>query len=97
MDWKREYNYLMAHFAQLDESNTVTQVIVVHNNELQINDRSWCLPTRWYPDGYLQTLGILTKVGCGELFDPATNLKAAKAIHDYSQETNGNGFKPWGL
>lgn len=63
----------------------------------QINDRSWCLPTRWYPNGYLQTLGILTKVGCGELFDPATNLKAAKAIHDYSQETNGNGFKPWGL
>ena len=24
----------MAHFAQLDESNVVTQVIVVHNNEL---------------------------------------------------------------
>lgn len=24
----------MAHFAQLDENNTVTQVIVVHNNEL---------------------------------------------------------------
>ena len=24
----------MAHFAQLDETNTVTQVIVVHNNEL---------------------------------------------------------------
>lgn len=27
----------MAHFAQLDESNTVTQVIVVHNNELLDN------------------------------------------------------------
>ena len=24
----------MAHFAQLDENNVVTQVIVVHNNEL---------------------------------------------------------------
>ena len=24
----------MAHFAQLNETNTVTQVIVVHNNEL---------------------------------------------------------------
>ena len=34
MDWKREHNFLMAHFAQLDESNVVTQVIVVHNNEL---------------------------------------------------------------
>jgi hypothetical protein len=27
----------MAHFAQLDSSNLVTQVIVVHNNECQIN------------------------------------------------------------
>jgi len=27
----------MAHFAQLDENNTVTQVIVVHNNELLDN------------------------------------------------------------
>jgi len=63
----------------------------------QINDRSWCLPTRWYPKGYLQTMGILSTVGCEELFDPATNLKAAKAIHDYAQEHNGNGFQPWGL
>lgn len=63
----------------------------------QINDRSWCLPTRWYPDGYLQTLGILTTVGCDQLFDPATNLTAAKAIYDYSRETNGNGWKPWSI
>lgn len=63
----------------------------------QINDRSWCLPTRWYPKGYLQSIGVLTKVGCDELFDPAINLKAAKAIHDYSQEHNGNGFQPWGI
>lgn len=27
----------MAHFAQLDENNVVTQVIVVHNNELMFN------------------------------------------------------------
>jgi hypothetical protein len=27
----------MAHFAQLDENNTVIQVIVVHNNELLDN------------------------------------------------------------
>lgn len=27
----------MAHFAQLDENNVVTQVIVVHNNELMEN------------------------------------------------------------
>lgn len=27
----------MAHFAQLDENNVVTQVIVVHNNELMLD------------------------------------------------------------
>jgi hypothetical protein len=29
----------MAHFAQLDENNVVTQVIVVHNNDCQIDGR----------------------------------------------------------
>jgi hypothetical protein len=32
MDWKREYHFLMAHFAQLKD-NVVTQVIVVNNEE----------------------------------------------------------------
>jgi hypothetical protein len=63
----------------------------------QVNDRSWCLPTRWYPDGYLQTIGVLPTVGCEQLFDPYTNLIAAKAIYDYAEETNGNGWQPWGL
>lgn len=27
----------MAHFAELDESNIVTQVVVVHNNELLVD------------------------------------------------------------
>lgn len=34
MERKREHNFLMAHFAELDETNLVTRVIVVHNNEL---------------------------------------------------------------
>ena len=63
----------------------------------QINDRSWCLPTRWYPNGYLQSVGVLSKVGCDELFDPATNLKAAKAIHDYHQQQGQRGFEAWEL
>jgi hypothetical protein len=37
MDRKREHYILMAHFAELDATNTVTQVIVVHNNELLDN------------------------------------------------------------
>jgi len=34
MDWKREHYTLMAHFAELDDNNIVTRVIVIHNNEL---------------------------------------------------------------
>jgi hypothetical protein len=63
----------------------------------QINDRSWCMGTRWYPRGYLQTIGVLSTVGCEQLFDPYLNLKAAKAIHDYALEHNGNGWQPWKL
>jgi len=63
----------------------------------QVNDRSWCLSTRWYPGGYLQTVGVLPTVGCEHLFDPYLNLLSAKAIYDYAQRTNGNGWQPWKL
>ena len=63
----------------------------------QINDRSWCKGTRWYPGGYLQTVGALSTVGCEQLFDPYFNLLSAKAIYDYAQTTNGNGWQPWKL
>jgi len=63
----------------------------------QINDRSWCLPTRWYPGGYLQTIGALPTVGCEQLFDPQLNLISAKAIYDYALQHNRNGWQPWGL
>ena len=63
----------------------------------QINDRSWCEPTRWYSLGYLRTIGILSTVGCEQLFDPYLNLLSAKAIHDYALEHNGNGWQPWKL
>jgi hypothetical protein len=63
----------------------------------QINDRSWCLPTKWYPKGYLQTIGALPTVGCEQLFDPYLNLISAKAVYDYAHESNGNGWQPWKL
>jgi hypothetical protein len=63
----------------------------------QINDRSWCLGTRWYPDGYLQTIGVLRTVGCNELFDPYLNLKAAKALYEYSLRANQDGWQPWNV
>ena len=54
----------------------------------QINGRSWCEPTRYYPDGYLQTLGILDE--CDDLLNPVTNLEAAFALFTYAK-----GFGPW--
>lgn len=54
----------------------------------QINGRSWCEPTRYYPNGYLQTLGILNE--CDDLLNPITNLEAAFALYTYAK-----GFGPW--
>jgi len=49
----------------------------------------WCLPSRYWPNGYLQAHGLLTK--CSDLFDRETNLRAALAIYRYS-----NGWRAWG-
>jgi len=50
----------------------------------------WCRPSRYYPDGYLQTKRILTT--CDELYAPLINLRAALAIYDYAK-----GWSQWGL
>lgn len=34
MDWFREHHNLMAHFADIDETNTVSQVIAIDNAEV---------------------------------------------------------------
>lgn len=96
------------HFEKLDyllwrESRCRPQVINKTLNAdgswdyglLQINGRSWCQKTRWYPEGYLQSLSVLDY--CIELLDPYTNLLAAKTLYDYSEKTNKNGFQPWGV
>ena len=104
MGWSAEemptLDYVMWRESRCDPTQHNTTLNADGSTDIgltQVNDRSWCLPTRWYPNGYLQSVGVLTKVGCEELFDPAINLKAAKAIYDYSKEHNGNGFQPWGI
>lgn len=70
----------MAHFAQLDEQNTVLQVIVIHNNELMDNGveseakgiafcKSLFPNTRWVQTSYN---GNIRKnyAGIGFLYDP---------------------------
>ena len=55
---------------------------------MQING-FWCEPSRYWPNGYLQAYGLLTK--CTDLYDRETNLRAALAIYRYS-----NGWRAWG-
>ena len=52
---------------------------------MQINDWSWCKPTRYYAKGYLQQLGIIKT--CDDLFNPILNLTAAYALFEYSDNT----------
>lgn len=61
---------------------------------MQIN-MFWCKPSKYFQNGWLQTQGLVES--CDELYNPLTNLKAAKAIYDYSLDWNGNGWQPWGL
>jgi hypothetical protein len=58
----------------------------------QIN-RFWCLPSRYYPDGYLQTVGVLGS--CDDLYLPEVNLRAALALVIYSRSVGLDGWAQW--
>jgi hypothetical protein len=55
----------------------------------QIHTPSWCRPTKYYPDGYLQAYGLV--LTCDDLFDPRLSIRAARAIYVYA----GHSFRPW--
>ena len=58
------------------------------NGLVQIN-QFWCKPTRYWPDGWLQSHGVL--VSCDDLYIAGVNLKAALAIWENS------GWSPWNV
>jgi len=58
----------------------------------QINDY-WCKPSKYSEQGWLQDQGLVDH--CQDLTDPSTNLKAALAIFEYSENRNSNGWNPW--
>lgn len=58
----------------------------------QIN-RFWCLPSRYYPDGYLQHIGVLTE--CDDLYTPEINLRAALALVAYSRSVGLSDWYQW--
>ena len=53
----------------------------------QIHTKSWCRPTKYYPNGYLQAMRIVKT--CEDLLDPETGARAALAIWQYG------GWKQW--
>ena len=58
---------------------------------VQIN-RFWCIRTAHNPSGWLQNEGLVQD--CTDLYDPLTNLTAARAIWEYA-EARGCGWSPW--
>lgn len=56
------------------------------NGLTQIN-QFWCKPTRYWPDGWLQSHGVLEH--CDDLYDPEVSLRASLAIWGNS------GWSPW--
>lgn len=67
----------MAHFAQLDENNVVTQVIVVSNNDCQINGVE------------TEEAGI---VFCKSLFGPTTKWKQTSYNGNIRKNYAGIGY-----
>lgn len=61
----------------------------------QINDRTWCLPTKYSKRGYLQQQRIINN--CFDLLNPETNVRALVALMEYSRERTGCPFTPWKL
>jgi hypothetical protein len=53
----------------------------------------WCLPSRYYPNGYLQTVGVLSS--CSDLYEPQTNLRAAFALVEYSRSVGIDQWSQW--
>jgi len=53
----------------------------------------WCQPSRYYPLGYLQTVGVLRD--CVDLYDPMTNLRAAHALVTYSRSVGLCSWSQW--
>lgn len=53
----------------------------------------WCLPSRYYPAGYLQTLGVLDT--CADLYKPRVALRATMALIEYSRSAGLCSWSQW--
>ena len=53
----------------------------------------WCKPSKWYPNGYLQSFGVIRT--CEQLLHPRANLASARLVWVYADGHGGNGWSPW--
>ena len=102
MDRKREHHILMAHFAQLDESNIVIQIIVLNNDELIENGFeseskgiTLCktllgTDTNWVQTSYNANIRK-NYAGIGYVYDEARDAFISPKPDDFTDE-EGNSF-----
>lgn len=91
----------MAHFAELDETNTVKQVIVVHNNELldengnESEQKGVAFCQSLFGSNWVQTSynGNFRKnyAGIGYIYDPIRDAFIIPKPDDFTDE-EGNSF-----
>ena len=84
----------MAHFAEIDENNIVTRVIVVHNNELldenynESEQKGVDFCVAHYGGTWIQTSYNATirgkYAGISDIYDPVTDLFIAPEVIDES-------------
>ena len=53
----------------------------------------WVQSTTYYPEGYLQSLGVVGNIR--DLYDPYLNLRSALEVWKYGEAKHGCGWKAW--
>lgn len=59
----------------------------------QLNSAAWCLPSKYWPTGYLQAHGVIEH--CFDLYNATINIRAALVVWQYGEDNYGYGWGPW--
>jgi hypothetical protein len=97
MDRKREYHFLMAHAAELNENNEVIRVIVVHN-DYEANVEAWA--TEWAGGGIWKQTSYNATIrknyaGIGYTYDEARDAFISPKTNCHIEETLNEQTCQW--
>jgi hypothetical protein len=96
--WPAEEWYTLSHVLYRESrcsigSHNKADPVSGSRGLMQING-FWCRPSKYFPQGWLQTQGLLET--CEDLFDPVVNLRSGLAIWLYGEDRHGCGWRgPW--